>query len=170
MTIDRKIDAFVLKLSSAGVPIRGDDNLSSLNDLEARLPGRISSSFESLLARYSFPEFDTCGISFFAWNNEWMKTEYFGASSGAKNTLSELLLPAGFMQIGRPDTGDFDAICLDLNSGKEHQCIVQVDHEEILCNYRVRVTAELWPSFLTIVDRVLSGINCEIYYEVPNDE
>ena len=157
MFLDKKIDAFVSTLANMGVPFRPQDNASAVSDLEARLPRRMSRSFESLLARYSFPKFDAGGISFFEWNAEWMSTEYFGASSGTKDSLSELLLPVGLIQIGRPDTGDFDAICLDLNDRKE-QRIVRVDHEEILCNFRVRETAELWPSFLSLVDKVLSGI------------
>ena len=169
MALSRKIEDFVSTMKSAGVPFRSGDNSSSLAALEARLPQRISNSFESLLAKYSFPRFDACGITFFAWDADWTKTEYLGASSGAKNTLSELLLLSGFLQIGRPDTGDFDAICLDLNSGRE-QRIVQIDHEEILCNNRVRITSELWPSFLTIMDKVLSGADCDIYCEAPDGE
>jgi hypothetical protein len=40
---------------------------------------------------------------------------YVEEASAAKGCLSELLLPAGFVQIGRSDAGGFDAICFDLN-------------------------------------------------------
>jgi hypothetical protein len=59
-------------------------------------------------------------------------------ASATKGSLSEVLLPARYVQIGRPDTGSFDAICFDSNEpaqDREYR-IVQVDHEEILCNWK----------------------------------
>ena len=73
------------------------------------------------------------------------------------------------MQIGRPDTGDFDAICFDLNhqpQNREYR-VVQVDHEDILCNSEVRVTGELWPSFIKLVEAALSSADPQVYYEEP---
>ena len=40
--------------------------------------------------------------------------------------VSELLIPAGYVQIGRPDTGDFDAICFDLNHQAQDQAACEV--------------------------------------------
>jgi hypothetical protein len=50
-------------------------------------------------------------------------------------------LEASF-QIGRPETGDFDAVCFDLNIQKQNReyRIVQANHEEILCNFRVKIS------------------------------
>src|SRR5580704_4951662 len=41
---------------------------------------------------------------------------------------------------------------------REHR-IVQVDHEDILCNWKVRVEGELWPSFIKLVEDALSRSN-----------
>ncbi len=153
---DRQIDLFAEKLKALGVPIRRENNASRLHELEARLPKRLPQSYASLLSRYSFLRFDTCGISFFGW--ELACKELFELASSAKGSLSDVLLPSGYVQIGRPDTGGFDAVCFDLNAPKqnrEHR-IVQVDHEEILCNSRVKVLRELWPSFRKLVDHELS--------------
>jgi hypothetical protein len=70
------------------------------------------------------------------------------------------LIPAGYGQIGRPDTGGFDAICFDLNqsSNNREYRIVQIDHEDILCNWKVRVSGERWPSFLKLVEH---SLECE---------
>jgi hypothetical protein len=45
---------------------------------------------------------------------------------------------------------------------------VQVDHEEILCNYRIRIPAELWPSFPKFVEQVMSSSALEVCWEDAN--
>jgi hypothetical protein len=54
---------------------------------------------------------------------------------------------------------DYDPVCFDIRErtkGKDYP-IVKIDHEEILCNNRVKVVAELAPSFeklmLQTIDR-----------------
>jgi hypothetical protein len=140
------VDGFASTLKARGVAIRREDNASQLHDLEARLPKRLPPSFESLLLRYSFPVFDASGISFFGWGAA--STEFVEIASAAKGSLSELLLPAGYFQIGRPDTGSFDAICFDLNTRAQNReyRIVLADHEQILSNSQVKIRSELWPS------------------------
>ena len=44
---------------------------------------------------------------------------------------------------------------------------VQVDHEDILCNRKVRVTGESWPSFIKPVESALSSDDPKVYYEEP---
>ena len=149
-TTDQLIDSFASMVKGRGVPIRPDDNASRLRMFEKKLPKRMPQSFESLLSRYSFPAFDVLGITLFEWDSE--SNKYIVEASAPKNSLSELLIPAGYEQIGRPDTGDFDAICFDLNreaQNREYR-VVQVDHEDVLCNWKVRVTEELWPSFISL--------------------
>jgi hypothetical protein len=141
------VDAFTLKLKARGVAIRCEDNASRLQALEACLPKRLPPSFESLLSRYSFPAFDASGISFFGWGPG--EAELLEVVPPQKGSLSELLLPAGYFQIGRPDTGSFDAVCFDMNAQAQNReyRIVLADHEEILSNLRVRIRSEVWPSF-----------------------
>jgi hypothetical protein len=140
-------DAFALQLEAQGVTIRREDNASRLEDLETLLTKRLPPSFGSLLSRYSFPAFDAFGISFFGWGPA--STELLEVASPPKGSLSEALLPAGYFQIGRPDTGSFDAICFDMNTKAQNReyRIVLADHEETLRNSRVRIRSELWPSF-----------------------
>jgi hypothetical protein len=149
---DELVDAFASKLQARGVIIRRDDNTLRLQDLEAKLPKRLPQSFESLLSRYSFQSFDASGISFFSWGSG--STEFPAVASPQKGSLSELLLPAGYFQIGRPDTGSFDAICFDMSMWKQNReyRIVLANHEEILCNMRVKIRSELWPSFHKLVE------------------
>jgi hypothetical protein len=167
MSTAQLIDSFAAMVEERGVPIRAEDNASRLRMFEEKLAKRMPQSFESFLARYSFPAFDVLGITFFEWNSD--SNKYIVEASAPKNSLSELLIPAGYVQIGRPDTGDFDAVCFDLNrqaQNREYR-VVQVDHEEILCNWRVRVTGELWPSFIKLVESALSSDDPQVYYEAP---
>ena len=108
------------------------------------------------------------GTSFFGWESA--SSSYIEEAAAPKGSLSELLIPAGYVQIGRPDTGSFDAVCFDLNDQRRNrECrIVRVDHEQILCNWRVRVSAELWPSFVKLAEYVLSRPEPHVVYEHPD--
>jgi len=165
---DKLIETFASKLRSFGVRIREEDNKTRLEALDGRLPKRLPQSFASFLSRYSFPTFDVAGISLFGWETD--STAYIEEASAGKDSLSELLIPAGYVQIGQPDIGSFDAICFDLNEkcqNREYR-IVRIDHEDILCNWRARVSGELWPSFVKLVEGVLSSAKPQIVYEDPN--
>src|SRR5215469_12524491 len=116
------IDALAAMLRTRGVPIREADNVLRLAKLKEKLPKRLPQSFESLLSRYSFPAFDLVGISFFEWDAD--TNPYIAEASAEKGSLSELLIPAGYVQIGRPDTGNFDAICFEL---KQRQTIASAE-------------------------------------------
>ena len=72
--------------------------------------------------------------------------------------LWECLLGGGYVRFGMGTDMDYDPVCFDISSRKKNRdCrIVKMDHEEILCNKRLKVVAELAPSF---EDLVLSVIN-----------
>ncbi len=166
-TTDQLMDSFAAMVKGRGVPIRAEDNASRLRMFEEKLPKRMPQSFESFLTRYSFPAFDVLGITLFGWDSD--SNKYIVEAAAPKNSLSELMIQTGYVQIGRPDTGDFDAICFDLNrqaQNREYR-VVQVDHEDILCNWKVRVTGELWPSFIKLVESALSRDDPQVYYEEP---
>jgi hypothetical protein len=158
---------FAAKVKAHGVPIREGDNKARLAVFEGKLPKRLPQSFESFLSGYTFPAFDVLGISLFEWDSD--SNRYTEEASAAKGSLSELLLPAGYVQVGRPEGGSFDAICFDVNEKRQNReyRIVQVDHEEILCNRRVRVSGELWPSFIKLIESALSSADPQVYYEDP---
>jgi hypothetical protein len=164
---DKLIESFVSKLRALGVPIREEDNKLRLASFEEKLPKRLPQSFTSLLSRYSFRAFDVGGISLFEWDSD--LNAYTAEACATKGSLSEVMLPAGYVQIGRPDTGSFDGICFDLNESKQNReyRIVQIDHEEILCNWRVRVSREPWSSFVKLVESALSSVEPMVHYEDP---
>jgi hypothetical protein len=164
-SIDELIDTFANKLKLLGVPIREEDNKARLDLFENKLPKRLPRSFAAFLSGYSFPSFDLGGVTLFSWDST--SNPYIDEASAPKGSLSELLLPAGYVQIGRPDGGDFDAVCFDLNEksqNREHR-IVQVDHEDILCDQRIRVSGKLWNSFIELVNHVLTSNQPNVLYE-----
>ena len=166
-TTDQLVDSFAAMVKGRRVPIRPEDKAQRLRTFGEKLPKRMPQSFESFLSRYSFPAFDVLGITLLEWDSD--SNKYITEASAPKNSLSELLIPAGYVQIGRLDTGDFDAICFDLNrQAQNRECrAVQVDYEDILCNWKVRVTGELWPSFVKLVESALSSDDPQVYYEEP---
>ena len=126
---DKLIETFASKLSSLGLPIREEDNKTRMELSEAKLPRRLPQSFAWFLSRYSFPACDLAGSALFGWESA--STAYIEEALAPKGSLSELLIPAGYVQIGQPDTGSFDAVCFDLNEPRQNrECrIVNVDQE-----------------------------------------
>jgi hypothetical protein len=150
------IGRFAAKLRGSGVSIRPDDNREQLHAFEAHLPKRLPQTFTALLAAYSFSSFHLGGIAFFGWGAG--NSDFSGVAPPLKGSLSELLLPAGYIQFGRPDTGSFDAVCFKVSGNQNREySIVVADHEEILCNFRVKIRQELWPSFRKLVEHVVSS-------------
>jgi hypothetical protein len=72
------------------------------------------------------------------------------------SALSEYSLAAGFVQFGRGATS-YDPVCFDIRNRKQRNgfSIVQLDHEEILCNSRIRIVSIVASSFEELVEMTL---------------
>jgi hypothetical protein len=112
-------------------------------------------TYESFLSRYSFLPFDACEISFFGWDSKFEVDHEMIPL--AERDMSKQLVAAGYVQIGRPDTGSYDPICFDLNSQAQNReyRIVQVDHEWVLQWSRIKILREMWPSFRKMIEHHL---------------
>jgi hypothetical protein len=73
--------------------------------------------------------------------------------------LSETSLPNGFVQFGSGPNGHYDPICFDTSrrNSKHDFAIVQLDHEAILCRYKIKVVQTIAPSFESLVNAVISA-------------
>jgi hypothetical protein len=63
----------------------------------------------------------------------------------------------GLLEFGKTSTGDYDPMCFDMK--REHRGdapIIQLDHEEILINERIRVVQEVAPSFSEFIQRAIT--------------
>jgi len=132
--------------------IKGIKEAPWLSNVEAKLPSRLPPLFLSLLSRYIFLLFDAGPLTFFANTGEDIYDE-FSLAVFRDEVLSEQMLAAGYLHFARLDTGSYDPICFDTNnpSGNGDYRIVQIDHEEILINDRVKVVKQIAPSFRQFV-------------------
>ena len=152
MNIHTLVDRFAPQVNGKLMP-----DINWVEELEGKVARRFPVSFHSLISRYEFSPFDCKGIFFFGNTREVKEErEELRFAIFQDKILSECLLKSGYVQFGRPDTGDYDAICFDTNqkrSNREYP-IVRIDHEGILCFSQIRVTEILAPSFYKFIKSV----------------
>ena len=69
--------------------------------------------------------------------------------------IDEVLLEAGFLQIGNPFFYNYDPVCFDCKSPRIEKRIVQLDHEAILQHGEMNVVKEVAASFVDFVHAAL---------------
>jgi hypothetical protein len=173
MNFDAAIDAFVARMNTAtkeplspedlpeqlreGEPdeygqfrwsIKKADGSQWLSDFMYKLPKIFPPSYYSLISRYAFPAFQL-GLVFLFGNTgqniQWeLKDKIF-----RDEFMATQLMRGGFLHFASPNEYDYDPICFDTREGGER--IVQLNHEEILCNSRIELVKEIAPSFLDLV-------------------
>jgi hypothetical protein len=118
----------------------------------AKLPAHFPRLFELLVLSYRWAEIDLGTYRLLA-NPPGSDLTGLLRQISKDPSLWEALLPAGFMQFGMGPDMDYDPVCFDIKTRKQGgDCrIVKIDHEEILCNNRVKVVSELAPSFYQLV-------------------
>ncbi len=141
-------------------PRRSETDASSLEMVYANLPARFPSLFERMLLTYRWAEVDL-GTYKLLPNPPGPDLKGFLREMSRDKGLWEALIPAGFMQFGRGADIDYDPVCFDISSRAKNRDmrVVKIDHEEILCNYRVKVVAELAPSFFELLQGTIARAN-----------
>jgi hypothetical protein len=139
-------------------PIKVNTPQSQLEELYAELPARFPRLFEQLLLSYRWAEVDLGTYSLLANPPGDDLKGFFQKMSNAPD-LWAALIPAGFIPFGKGADMDYDPVCFDIKSRKQGgDCrIVKIDHEEILCNFRVKVVSELAPSFYELVQQTMAA-------------
>lgn len=191
MEMDDLIDSFVETLNSAslelllqenvplflrdgdpdqygycGWKVRKADCKSRVNIFEQKLPKRFPPSYYSFISRYAFPAFQLGPIFLFGntgQGNNWELSKRIFLDE----FMSSHLLQSWYLQIGNPQKYDYDPICFDIKRDTEWP-IVQIDHEDILCNSRIRVKREIAPSFLEFVQEFV-GLDGLSEYELTHN-
>lgn len=132
-------------------PARIDTDPSWLDPLYAKLPCKFPSLFERLVLTYRWAEVEigSCALLANPLGPDLRLLEEISHAPG----LWHALIPTGYIQFGRAAGGHYDPVCFDVKSRRKNgDCrIVRIDHEEILCNNRVKVVAELAPGFEELV-------------------
>lgn len=139
------------------LPAKVDTEKEKLEPIYSRLPARFPPLFELLVLSYRWAEVDLQLCRLVANPPGPDLNGLFGEMSKDK-FLWECLLRGGYVRFGMGTDVDYDPVCFDISSRKKNRdCrIVKMDHEEILCNNRLKVIAELAPSFEDLALRVIN--------------
>ena len=126
-----------------------------LPELEASLPFRLPASFRSLIARYLFPAFEAGPLVLYSVgvrDPELTGEEFRYAIFDA--IMFPFLLDKGLLRFARPHDWSYDPVCFDFRNAnrKSEPGVVRVDHEEILCNERLRVIETISPAFHELME------------------
>lgn len=129
-----------------------------LPDVERRLPFRLPPSFRSLIARYTFPSFVAGSLTFYSVGLADPRPgscEYRLAIFGDR-FMSPFLFNQGLLPFARPEDGSYDPVCFDCRHSKRklEPAVVRIDHEETLCNERIRVVASLGRGFDVLLEEL----------------
>jgi hypothetical protein len=124
---------------------------ASLDELYRLIPGRLPRLFERLLLSYRWPKADLETLEVLP-NPPGPGLEGFAQQPFKDEHLAAMLLPARLVQFARAGGGRYDPVCFDLRTAGGTDCpIVRIDHEEILCNFRIGPITVLAPSFRALV-------------------
>jgi hypothetical protein len=138
-------------------PARIETESRCLDPLYAKLPGRFPLLYERLVLTYRWAEVDLGRYTLLA-NPPGADLSRLLNEIAKDPALWESLVPAGYIQFAKGTDYDYDPVCFDTRERKkDHDFrIVKIDHEEILCNSRIKVVAELASSFEDLVRGTIS--------------
>jgi hypothetical protein len=145
-------------LCSRWRPIKVDTEPSLLDPVYSMVPGRFPPLFERLVLSYRWAEVDLGSYRLMA-NPPGTSLDALLHEMSKDPIIWNCLLEAGYIQFGKGPDIDYDPVCFDVSTRtKNDDCkIVKIDHEEILCHDRVKMVAELAPTFeqlmLDTIDR-----------------
>lgn len=136
-------------------PIRVATDRSLLEPLYAKLPGRFPPLYEKLVLSYRWAEVDLMSYRLIA-NPPGPDLNGLFEEITRDSALRDALLPAGYIQFGKGPDLDYDPVCFDVNASiKGDYRIIKFDHEEILCNDRLKIVAEVASSFEELVSQTI---------------
>jgi hypothetical protein len=137
-------------------PLNKLTDSSALDRLYAQLPARFPPLFEQLLLSYRWPEVD---LHLYRMHGNPIGDDLSGFFERITKDkfLSSFALKNGYIPFGRGGDMDYDPVCFNIKArekNREYE-IVKLDHEEILCNERLRVSATLATTFEQLVLRTI---------------
>ena len=131
-----------------------------LEPLYVKLPARFPPLYEQLVLTYRWADVDlgsyrplgnALGTDLSGLLDEMLKDKF----------LSACLLKNGYIPFGKGPDMDYHPVWCNLKSRKKNRefSIVKLDHEEILCNERIKVVAEPAPTFEHLVKTTIELAN-----------
>jgi hypothetical protein len=138
-------------------PLRVTTEPSALDLLYNGLPARLPKLFERLLLNFRWAEVD---LDIYRLTPNPPGTDLSGwlAEASRDNFLWKFLLRSGYIPLGKGPDMDYDQICFETKTRKNgDECrIVKIDHEEVLCDERIKIVRELAPSFRSLVEQTIA--------------
>lgn len=131
-------------------PIATDS--SQLDILYEKLPARLPPLFEQLVLSYRWAEVDLQSYRLLA-NPPGVDLSGLLCEISQDPVIWGSLQQNGYIQFAKGHDLDYDPVCFDLSARKKNgeYEIVKIDHEQILCNSRVKVVKKMAPSFRELV-------------------
>lgn len=142
--------------------IATNEDANWLPDVERRLPFRLPLTFRSLISRYTFPSFVAGPLTLYSVGLPDLtpgSKEYRYAIFGDR-FMSPFLLKQGLLPFARPEDWSYDPMCFDYRNSqrKLEPVVVRIDHEEILCNGRIRVVESLAKGFDVLLEELTRAL------------
>jgi hypothetical protein len=133
-------------------PLPFKTEAAALELLYSELPARFPPLYEELVLSYRWAEVDLGSYKLVA-NPPGPDLSALLTKMVRDPNLWEMLIPAGLIQFAKGSDLDYDPVCFDTRTRRQSgdYRIVKIDHEGILCNYRVKIVDELAPSFEQLV-------------------
>jgi hypothetical protein len=139
-------------------PVRQETGRGRLDSLYSKLPARLPLLFEELLLTFRWAEVDLKRLRLLA-NPIGDDLSGFEKEVFKDRGLSSILVDGGFIQFGKAADYNYDPICFDTRKpSKDSDCrIVRLDHEEVLCNFRLKEVSQIAPSFRELALMITEG-------------
>ncbi len=137
-------------------PRKQQSGRSQLEPLYSKLPARFPPLYEELILSYRWAEVDLRTFRLLP-NPPGENLTGLLAEIERDHAIFQNVIPAGYIQFGRGPDVDYDPVCFDLKlrtNGKDYR-IVKLDHEQILCNDRVKIISVVAPSFRALVEETI---------------
>jgi hypothetical protein len=130
---------------------------------ENSLPFPLPLSFHTLIERYTFPSFEAGPIRMYSVGIRESQDDYMELQKAAlrDKNLVPMLFKNGYLPFARPENDNYDQICFDYRreGKKKEPAVVTIDHEEILCNSRIKVVEVIAASFDGLLDRIIEDLH-----------
>jgi|HubBroStandDraft_2_1064218.scaffolds.fasta_scaffold242118_1 hypothetical protein len=149
---DEQIDAWVAARRRVGLGISPIAEAPWIDELERNLPHRLTAAFRSLVGRYRFPPVTVGQVDLFGNLGTGEPSELVVACMRDPG-IGAVVLRNGLFPIGRPSSGSYDPICLNLRERTKagDSPVVQVDHEGILVLGDIQVVRTIASSFVDLL-------------------
>jgi hypothetical protein len=139
-------------------PIEVTTERECVEPIYAELPARFPHLYELLVLSYRWADVDLQEFSLVA-NPPGRGLSGLLHEISKDEILWNTLRHSGYIQFGKEPDVDYDPVCFDISArrkkGRDYR-IVKINHEEILCNNRIKVVKELAPSFEALVRDTIS--------------